>query len=497
MALGRTALVLLALGCSLLPARARSADAPETKPPAEEILDPDNDPDLLLAARLEKAFQKVARKVAPSVVSLSVSTKGEDWRDDLWRVHELPGPPSLERKFTGSGVIIDEDGTILTNEHVIRGAEVIRVTLNDGTAFKARVSGTDPRSDLAVILPADGKLNRKLKAVQMADSDRVQVGQWAIAVGNPFELANTLTVGVVSARGRSLPARSFSATDVFYGNLIQTDAAINPGNSGGPLFNVRGELIGINTMIFSKSGKFEGFGFAIPSNHVKPRLAALKAGQPVQYGWLGVVLSDLEPGQDAFPVPVGKGVLIERVLPDSPADRAGLEQGTVIVAVDGQEVANTNELIMAVGMAMVGRVSKVRVLQKGKLAEVPVLMGMRTPELVAQNQPNPVVPLSEDQGERAGEFTWRGMRVRELDTDEARKQGGALMVVRIKKGSPADRAGLYEGAILDEIKYAENAEILPLKSLAHLRRAALETRGSVYIHSPVAGYLPLEADEKK
>ncbi|MCW8133141.1 MAG: trypsin-like peptidase domain-containing protein [Planctomycetota bacterium] len=468
----------------------------EQAKPDEDALDPENDPDLLLAERLARAFQKVAKAVEPCVVSLTVSTKGDDWREDLWRLHDQSGPPSMERKFTGSGVIIDEDGTILTNEHVIRGAEQIRVTLYDGTVYKARVSGTDARSDLAVILPLEGKPPGKLRSVKMADSDKVQVGQWAIAVGNPFELSNTLTVGVVSARGRSLPTRSFSATDVFYGNLIQTDAAINPGNSGGPLFNVRGELIGINTMIFSKSGKFEGFGFAIPSNHVKPRLAALKAGQPVQYGWLGVVPSDLEPGQEAFQVPNGRGVLVERVLSDSPADRAGIEQGAVILAIDGNSVSNSNELIMSVGMAPVGKVAKVKVMQKGKTVELSVLVGLRTPELVSQNQRDMVNPLGENQPDNPGEFLWRGMRVRELQPDEARKLGGILMVVRVKKGSAADRAGLYEGAILDEIKYAENAEILPLKSLAHLKRAALETKGSVYVHSPIAGYLPLESDGK-
>jgi len=492
--------VLTALSVFAMNQHANAIDDGTAHPnPIPEKFDPDQDPDLKLAAQIERAFQKVAARVAPTVVSLTVFTKGDEWREGLWKIHEQPAPAAAERKFTGSGVVVGSDGTILTNEHVVRGAESIRVTMNDGATFMARVAGMDVRSDLAVLSPAEElKRTTPFASAVLADSDQIRVGQWAIAVGNPFELANTLTVGVVSARSRSLPARTFAATDVFYGNLIQTDAAINPGNSGGPLFNLRGELIGVNTMIFSKTGKFEGFGFAIPSNHIKPRLAALKAGRTVPYGWLGVVLSDLEQGQTAFKVPEGKGVLIERVIPDSPADRAGLQQGTVVLSFEGVPVASANELIMAVGAAAPGQSATVHLrTPKGEAVALSVRIGLRTPELIRHSRFDGLEPRTEAEPEVPGEFSWRGMRVRELSSEETRKHGGRLMVVAIRKASPADRAGLYEGAILDQLKHGGNEAIIELESLAQLRRIALEAKGGVYLHLPGACYLLLDAESGK
>ncbi|GMV81727.1 MAG: hypothetical protein AMXMBFR7_29110 [Planctomycetota bacterium] len=457
-------------------------------PPADE------DPDIELAMRLERAFQKVAARAKPTVVSLTVITGRASWPEELQRLHEQGGGMHFESRFTGSGVIIDPSGTILTNEHVVRGAEQIRVELHDGTVFRARLSGTDARSDLAVIQPVK-PLAKPLAPAMLADSDEVRVGQWALAVGNPFELSNTLTVGVVSARGRSLPARGLNQ-DVFYGNLIQTDAAINPGNSGGPLFNLKGQLIGINTMIYSHKGISEGFGFAIPANDIKPRLAYLTTGRPVEYGWLGVRLRDLEGDQTAFAVPGNQGVLVEEVIRDMPADRAGMQRGSVIVTFDGMAVTSADELIMAVGMAPVGKLAAVRLLNPGgQMEDLKVRVGLRSTDLVrVSNQLDPRIP--EVPPVQKGELDWRGMRVRELSNEEAEKAGGRLRVIRVWKGTPADFAGLYEGAIVDEIKYAEKAAIQALLSLSDLRGATEAAKDAVYLHSPIVGYVKLDPENE-
>jgi serine protease Do len=451
---------------------------------------PEPDPDIELAVRLERAFQKVAAQVQPCVVSLTVHTKGGDWRDDIARLQDRGGLYSLERRFTASGVILEEDGLILTNEHVVRGAEQIRARLHDGTVFKAKVAGSDPRSDIALLRPVV-PLKSKLSPARLANSDLVAVGQWALAIGNPFDLSNTLTVGVVSARGRSVPARSM-LSDVFYANLIQTDAAINPGNSGGPLFNLHGELIGINTMIFSQSGRSEGFGFAIPTNDIVPRLEFLKSGRPVEYGWLGVRLRNLEPDQEAFPE-TQAGAIVEEVLRDTPADRAGIKQGSRILAYDGAAVPDTEELMEAVGRTQVGKVVKVKVCDpEGRLKEVPVRIGLRPPDLLRLSSYAPVEPAK--QPEAPNELAWRGLRVRELTDESAAKSGARLQVLGVRKGSPADRAGFYEGALVDEFKSAAQAAIQRLESLAQFRRLTLEASGAVYLRSPLLGYVQVEAE---
>lgn len=475
-----------------------------------ETPEPDADPDIELAARLERGFEKLAKRVAPSVVSLQVSVKRGNWMEELRRMGEQQNIP-VEPQFEGSGVIVDQAGFIVTNEHVVRGADRIRVKLSDGRIFSAELCGTDPRSDLAMLKLSGDDIPANLPSVALADSDKVEVGQWALAVGNPFGLSNTLTVGVVSARGRSMPAHSFS-NDVFYGNLIQTDAAINPGNSGGPLFDMRGKLIGINTMIFSKTGISQGFGFAIPSNHLQKRVAYLKAGREIEYGWLGVRLADLPPGQKEFNVPENKGVLIDGVIPNTPADRAGLEQGMVILNFDGTRIANSQELMGVVNETPVGRTVAVKAINRlGKMAEFNVRISKRYAELVRasslgtrsedgsdvdleEEAPEEKVPAGTEKPAKAKSvFSWRGMQVKELTLDDGRKRGGRIEIIRVKKGTPADRAGLYEGAILTELKHAGNSAIQKFGSLEDFKRVISQVAGSAAIHTPLDGYVTVES----
>ncbi|MCK6473565.1 MAG: trypsin-like peptidase domain-containing protein [Planctomycetes bacterium] len=475
-----------------LPEDEGAAGLPATAPSSSD------DPDIRIALGMERAFQKIAARVQPSVVSLKVKTGELNWEEKIQRMHQYGGAPQRD-PFTGSGVIIDPDGTILTNEHVVRGAEEIRVETFGGGAFRAEVLGTDPRSDLAVIRPID-PLPKKLPAVSLGDSDAVQVGQWALAVGNPFDLSNTLTLGVVSARGRSLRARSLAPADVLYTNLIQTDAAINPGNSGGPLFNLKGELIGINTMIYSRSGRSEGFGFAIPANDIVPRLAFLRKGMPVEYGWLGVQMDELDPEQPAFLNNGRRGVLLSRILPDSPADRAGLQKDSVLLNFDGIDVETPDDLMLAVGKTPAGKTVKLRLMDpQGHTVTKEVRIGLRSKELLQPSAFHPQPsgePAMPPMPPRENELDWRGMRLRELPAEEAEKLGGALRVTNVLKDTPADRAGFYEGAIVDKIRYAESQETVVLKSIAQFRKMARETQDGVYLHSPIFGFVLVDADRR-
>lgn len=471
----------------------------------------ESDPDLEAALRIERAFKKLAKRVEPCVVSLQVYPKPGNWAEDLRRMAETgsstPGP------YGGTGVFIDPAGFIITNEHVVRNARTIFATLADGRVFQAEINGTDPRSDLAMLKLNGEGVPKDLPCAELGDSDTVEAGQWALAVGNPFGMANSFTVGVVSARKRHVNPLTIFPGDVFYGGLIQTDAWINPGNSGGPLFDLRGKLIGINTMILSTSGSHQGCGFAIPSNHLKPRLERLKSGMEIEYGWLGVMPNDFKPGQTAFKVPDNQGVLIERVISDTPADRAGLEKGMVILDYNGLRLATADALVAAVNDTPVGKTVKLKVLdRRGREADFNVKVSKRFSEIVlsaplrldwdeedllpedehpvAKEEKHP--PAARPPGTAIDKtFTWRGMLVRERDA--AAKGKGRLEIMRVKKDSPADRAGLYEGAIITELKHAADAAIQKINSLEDFKRLTGQITGEAALYIPPEGYVTIEA----
>ena len=495
---------------SLLCAALHAADQPE-KGSDGSI---ENDPDIALAFKLERAFQKLAKRVAPCVVSLQVSARTKDWSDELHRMGERLGPSALDRTFEGSGVIIDPAGWIITNEHVVREADSIMVKFSDGRVCTAAVTGLDRRSDLAMIkLTGDG-IPTNLSVAELADSEKVQVGQYSMAVGNPFGLSNSFTLGVISARGRN---RQGLSSEVFYGNLIQTDTSINPGNSGGPLFDLSGKIIGINTMIFSLTGSSQGCGFAIPSNHLKPRLAYLKIGREIEYGWLGVALKDILPFQKEFKIPDNKGVLVDSVISNTPADRAGLTHGMVILDFDGTRVGSRDELIAVVSATTVGSKVKVKVLDStGKVTDLSVRISKRNADLAQARVMHPNLDLENqaldldeiaggnatpkdalgkpDKIDKPAPYVWRGMQVKELSADEGKKKNGRLEITRVKTGSPADRAGLYEGAILTEWKDAGDVAIKKLDSLDALRKLAATAPGPVALYTQIDGYVTV--DEK-
>jgi serine protease Do len=417
---------------------------------------------------MEDAVVNVANTAGEAVVSISAEhvTKiggprsfrfhgpfGQDspfGEDDLFRrfFDDFFGQiPEREYKQLGlgSGVIIDEEGYILTNEHVVSNAEKIVVTLPDGREFKGEIKGKDARSDLAVI-----KINaRGLPVATLGDSDELKIGEWVVAIGNPFGFAlqdaePTVTAGVVSALHRSLGRAIARNKDL--GDLIQTDAAINPGNSGGPLVNLKGEVVGINVAIFSTSGGYQGIGFAIPVNNAKRIISRLIAGKKILYGWLGVTVQDLTDDlAKYFGLADKNGVLIAKVLDASPAQKAGMKDADVIKKFDNKSVNNVRELLTIVGRAEVGRKVKVDLVRDKKPLTLKVVIGERPEDIEALQA----------QGEGVVTAGWRGLEVEDLTRNNQRKFGireaqGAL-IVSVESGSPGDDAGLVAGDVILEI----------------------------------------------
>lgn len=432
---------------------------------------------LSLAPTLDSAVEYVASSVGKAVVSISTeqgSVSGRrslgprvrryyfgtppqgspfDFEDDFFRrffedfFGEMP-EREYKQQGLGSGVIIDKEGYILTNEHVIGEADKITVTLPDGREFKAEVKGTDKRSDLAVI-----KINgHNFPAAPLGDSDTLKIGQWVVAIGNPFGFAihnpePTVTVGVVSALHRSL-GRSISQ-DRDYGDLIQTDAAINPGNSGGPLVNLNGEIVGINVAIFSTSGGYQGIGFAVPSNSAKRIISRLIEGKKIIYGWLGITVQNLdEKLADYFGLTDKKGVVVAKVLDSSPAKKAGIKEGDIIIKFDNKETSNVNELLRVVGSAEAGKKVAVDLIRDKKSLTLTVEVGLRPENLDEESAVGYGL-------EKESEDYWRGMSVSEITQDLARRfrlsEERGVIVVSVKPDSSADEAGLAEGDVILEI----------------------------------------------
>jgi len=403
----------------------------------------------------ENAFIKVGKDVGPAVVSISTehvmkirqrrpqSPFGrDDFFDRFFRdfFEEMPDREFRQRGL-GSGVIIDEAGYVLTNEHVVRDADRITVTLPDSREFEGKLKGKDVRSDLAII-----KIDAKgLPLARLGDSDKVEIGQWAIAIGNPFGYAvqspqPTLTVGVISALDRSLPL--IAGRDRDYSGLLQTDAAINPGNSGGPLVNIRGEVIGINVAIFSTTGGYQGVGFAIPINTAKEIVGALIEGKKVLYGWLGVSIQEINQQlADYFKLKDTKGVVVVKVLPDSPAEEGGLEEGDVIRSFNKKEIKDLRSLLRMVGRAKVGSAVSIDLIRDGKHINIKVEIGERPSEI--------------EKFGKVSEVSWRGLEVSDITAEAISryrlKEDNGVVVTDVEIGFPADKSGIIIGDVITSI----------------------------------------------
>ena len=323
------------------------------------------------------SFAAIADAMKPAVVNISTTEavrrqgpRGADpFREYLERYFGESLPREEPRQSLGSGLIVEPEGYVLTNNHVIENARLIMVRLSDEEEYEARVVGRDPRTDLA-LLKIQGR--GKFTAVRLGDSDALRVGDWVVAIGNPFGLEHTVTAGIVSAKGRVIGAGP-------YDDFIQTDAAINPGNSGGPLFNTRGEVVGINSAIFSQTGGSVGIGFAIPVNLAKELLPQLKAKGRVSRGWLGIAIAPVTPEMaKKLGVPDRRGAVVAELVPNGPAAAAGVRAGDVIVAFQDKPIRRVDDLPRVTARAPVGAEVELKLLRAGKeiaakvrLAELP------------------------------------------------------------------------------------------------------------------------------
>jgi serine protease Do len=356
-----------------------------------------------------------------------------------------PGRDFKQRSL-GSGFIIDTDGFIVTNNHVVENADQIKVRLADEREFDAKIIGRDPKTDLALIRIEGAK---DLSPLKMGDSEALEVGSWVLAVGSPFGLEQTVTAGIVSAKGRFIGAGP-------YDDFIQTDASINPGNSGGPLLNMNAEVIGINTAIVAQG---QGIGFAIPVNLAQSVVAQLKERGSVTRGWMGVGIQDLTPDlAQYYGLKDQKGVLVTQVFPGDPADRAGLKVKDVITAVGGKPVASGRELSAAVASMPVGKDVPVKILRDGKEQNLTVQISERKdPEEQAAR------------GGQAPEGDELGIRAADLNPESARRFGldeseRGVVIAAVRPGSKADQGGLQQGDVVKEINRAPVQSVKELKA---------------------------------
>jgi serine protease Do len=432
---------------------AKPVRAADTTPAAAAAPLDDNSVGALLS--LDHAMEALAARVTPAVVNITVTSKtkpGQNSAEEGDSGQEQQGPfgnfgpfqffgqpsrPQIEHGI-GSGVIISPDGYIVTNNHVVEGAIDIRVTMSDRRIFPAKLVGTDPLTDLAVV-----KINgSNFASVPLGDSTKLKPGQTVLAFGNPFGMRFTVTRGIVSALNRPNPDPTNRRKP---GEFIQTDAAINPGNSGGPLVDARGEVVGINTFLISGSGSFAGMGFAIPTQIVQPTVDTLMKYGKVEHGYMGIGISDITPENSKFfDMTKSVGAVVTQVEPNSPAAKAGLHTGDVITGVDGKAVNNAGELQVEVGQKRPGTKIDLDVMRNGKSETVPATleaMGNREQTASAKDE--------------NGKPRW-GLGLDDLTPDvrqqiQAPSDVHGAVVANVQPGSSAEDAGIQRGDIIMEV----------------------------------------------
>ena len=412
----------------------------------------ENSKDIELLDRSARAFSRVVKDVKPAVVHIAVTSTVETNSE----YEQFFNHPFFERFFgpeyrfqdpqrrkrqqqgAGSGFIIDREGHILTNNHVVEKADKITVTLNDNSEVEATLIGTDPKSDVALIKI---DVDHDLPVVELGDSASLEVGEWVIAIGNPFGLSQTVTVGVVSATGRSRVGINE------YENFIQTDAAINPGNSGGPLLNIHGQVVGINSALYSRTGGYMGIGFAIPINMAKFINEQLMDNGKVTRGYLGVGIQDVDEAlAESFGLEKAGGVLITDVQDDTPASKAGVKSQDVLVKLDGIDLQDTQDLRNRIAQTIPGTTVVLDIVREGKPVELKVKIGEQPADfgIAAQgsSDQNPLSPF--------------GLVVQELTADLAEQLGykgrQGLVISEVEPGSAAAEIGLKSGFLIEEVQ---------------------------------------------
>lgn len=439
-------------------------------------------------AMISRAFTEVARKATPAVVFLKVeSTPTQDeadpfgganpFNDDFFRrfFGTPPGSPSkpMPQVSQGSGFLVTSDGYILTNAHVVRGADKITVVFNDGKEMDATVVGADIHTDIAVV-KVEGK---NFPYINLADSDKIEIAEWVVAIGSPFQLEASVTVGVVSAKSRqNLRINDFE-------DFIQTDAAINPGNSGGPLLNLNAEVIGINTAIFSRNGGYMGIGFAIPSNMAKHIMKQIMDSGVVTRGFLGVSLQPIDKDlADAFNLEKAEGALISEIVKDSPADKAGLKQGDIIVEYNKTTVKSLGSLRNDISMMTPGDKVTFKINRKGQVMTIPVVIGTASDSAMAAG----------------GIVSKLGIEVDTLTPDIAKQLGYSstdegIVITKVKPGSPAAMAGIRPGFLIQSVNHKKVTNITEfnqaMSDSSNQRRTLLLIR-----HGNVVRYYTIKTD---
>lgn len=409
-------------------------------------------------------FSGLAATVGPAVVHIRVekTVKGagpesgpfgqnpfggnEQYREFFGRHFGQQRQPEYKQPAQGSGFIIDKSGLIVTNNHVVEGADKITVILKDESQYEAKIVGLDPVTDIALIKVEPKK---DLPVVRLGSSDDLKVGEWVVAIGAPFGLEYTVTAGIVSAKGRVIGSGP-------YDDFIQTDASINPGNSGGPLINMKGEVVGINTMIIAGG---QGIGFAIPVDQAKGIIAQLETHGEVTRGWLGVTIQDVnEDMADYYGLKGKSGAMVADVVPGDPADRAGIRPKDIITEVNGKAVTNSHDLTNLAANLQVGETASVTVLRNGKPQTLEVKIGKRPLTIAAASQSN--------RQENEGQY---GFQVTDLTPELARQydiqDNAGIIVVGVAPDSKADAAGVKKGDVILEVNRVSVASVKDFKNL--------------------------------
>ena len=421
-------------------------------------------PPAITATPTAPPWVELAKALKPAVVNISTRMTApadepaspNDLSDLLGRFQGQPAP--RVRRGLGSGFLITPDGTIVTNNHVVDGASEIKVKMSDGHQFTAKVMGRDPKTDLALV-----KLNgsvSNLPVIPLGDTAQLQVGEPVMAIGNPFGLEQTVTTGIVSATGRVIGEGP-------YDDFIQTDAAINPGNSGGPLINARGQAVGINTAIFSRTGGSVGVGFAIPINLAKGVITQLATTGHVERGWLGVTVQGVTPElAKSFGLPESHGALVSDVAANSPAAAAGLKRGDVIVAYGGRDVARAEDLPRAVADTPAGHQVPVTIVRDGKRSTVDVSVAQLKDE----------EPTRTAQADKQGSL---GLAVQTVTPDVARElgldQSRGVLIRSVRDDSPAATAGLQAGDVIVSVDRHPITNVDEMKDLLRKHTAGTPT----------------------
>jgi serine protease Do len=426
------------------------ADAAQGAPSPARFWSELSDPGHIAKATTMPDFVELAAKLSPAVVNISTDEPdepAEGIQPPPEGIEPPQGPHShgpfeqfggpQHSKALGSGFIITKDGYILTNEHVVENPGKVTVTTQDGHNYVAKIVGHDDKSDIA-LLKIDAK--HDLAVAPLGNSDDLKVGEWVMAIGNPFGFDHSVTAGIVSAKGRFIPGN--------YENFIQTDASINPGNSGGPLIDLRGDVVGVNCAIYTHTGSSMGIGFAVPIDLVKEELPQLKSSGKVVRGWLGVYIQKMTPElAESLGMADSRGALVAKVLDDGPAKAAGVKRGDVIVSFDNQEIGDSRELPLMVGRTELGHKGTLKVIRDKQTIELPVTIteSHETQLAAAENPEKPEVGT-------ASQF---GLRVKDLSPELAKELGidapGGVVISSVQPGSRADEAGLRSRDVILEV----------------------------------------------